>query len=40
MVGKDQVIDYARRKGITLEEAEKWLQPYLGYEEKQDENTT
>ncbi|GAA5484442.1 vitamin B12 dependent-methionine synthase activation domain-containing protein [Haloferula sargassicola] len=28
---KDQVEDYARRKGWTLEEAEKWLGPWLGY---------
>jgi len=28
---KDQVEDYARRKGITLQEAEKWLGPWLGY---------
>jgi 5-methyltetrahydrofolate--homocysteine methyltransferase len=31
-VGKDQVEDYARRKGITLAEAERWLAPNLGYE--------
>ena len=28
---KDQVEDYARRKGWTLAEAEKWLAPNLGY---------
>ena len=28
---KDQVRDYAKRKGITVKEAEKWLQPNLGY---------
>jgi 5-methyltetrahydrofolate--homocysteine methyltransferase len=28
---KDQVEDYAHRKGMTLEEAEKWLSPWLGY---------
>ena len=28
---KDQVEDYAKRKGQTLEEAEKWLGPWLGY---------
>ncbi|NIP39604.1 MAG: methionine synthase [Candidatus Dadabacteria bacterium] len=27
----DQVIDYADRKGISLKEAERWLQPNLGY---------
>ncbi|MFD2255601.1 methionine synthase [Luteolibacter algae] len=28
---KDQVEDYAQRKGMTVEEAEKWLGPWLGY---------
>jgi 5-methyltetrahydrofolate--homocysteine methyltransferase len=31
-IARDQVEDYARRKGMTLEEAEKWLAPNLGYE--------
>ncbi|HKH12323.1 MAG TPA: vitamin B12 dependent-methionine synthase activation domain-containing protein, partial [Rubrobacter sp.] len=31
-IGRDQVADYAGRKGWTLEEAEKWLSPNLGYE--------
>jgi len=31
-IGKDQVEDYARRKGISLSEAERWLAPNLGYE--------
>ncbi len=30
-IAKDQVADYARRKGWTLEEAERWLAPVLGY---------
>lgn len=30
-IQKDQVEDYARRKGMTIEEAEKWLAPALGY---------
>jgi 5-methyltetrahydrofolate--homocysteine methyltransferase len=30
-VGRDQVEDYARRKGWTLAEAERWLSPNLGY---------
>ncbi|MGY1840672.1 MULTISPECIES: methionine synthase [unclassified Modestobacter] len=30
-VGRDQVEDYARRKGWTVTEAEKWLSPNLGY---------
>jgi 5-methyltetrahydrofolate--homocysteine methyltransferase len=29
---KDQVEDYARRKGWTLAEAERWLAPNLGYQ--------
>ena len=28
---KDQVEDYANRKGQSLEECEKWLGPWLGY---------
>jgi 5-methyltetrahydrofolate--homocysteine methyltransferase len=31
MVDKDQVEDYARRKGWTLAEAERWLAPVLAY---------
>ena len=31
-INKDQVVDYARRKGMTLTEAERWLAPNLGYE--------
>ena len=31
-LGQDQVADYARRKGWTLREAERWLAPNLGYE--------
>ncbi|MGY1753326.1 methionine synthase [Blastococcus sp. SYSU D01042] len=30
-VGRDQVEDYAARKGWTVAEAEKWLSPNLGY---------
>jgi 5-methyltetrahydrofolate--homocysteine methyltransferase len=30
-VGRDQVEDYARRKGWTVDVAEKWLSPNLGY---------
>lgn len=30
-IEKDQVEDYARRKGMTVEEAEKWLGPNLNY---------
>jgi 5-methyltetrahydrofolate--homocysteine methyltransferase len=28
---KDQIEDYAKRKEMTLQEAEKWLGPWLGY---------
>jgi 5-methyltetrahydrofolate--homocysteine methyltransferase len=31
-IGRDQVEDYARRKGMTADEAERWLTPNLGYE--------
>ncbi|MBM3346574.1 MAG: methionine synthase [Betaproteobacteria bacterium] len=31
-IGEDQVRDYARRKGMALEEAERWLAPVLGYD--------
>jgi len=30
-LGKDQIEDYAQRKGFTLEETEKWLGPWLNY---------
>ncbi|MBI5535178.1 MAG: methionine synthase [Deltaproteobacteria bacterium] len=33
-VGRDQVEDYAMRKGMTVEQAERWLSPNLGYEKK------
>ncbi|WP_437619392.1 methionine synthase [Sorangium sp. So ce1151] len=33
-LGRDQVADYAKRKGITVEEAERWLSPSLGYDPK------
>ena len=31
VVAKDQVEDYAKRKGMTVEEMERWLGPWLGY---------
>ncbi len=31
-LGKDQVEDYAERKGWTVKEAERWLSPNLGYD--------
>lgn len=30
-IAKDQVDDYARRKGMSIEEAERWLSPSLSY---------
>lgn len=30
-IGKDQVMDYHKRKGMSLEEIEKWLAPILNY---------
>jgi 5-methyltetrahydrofolate--homocysteine methyltransferase len=31
-IDRDQVEDYAQRKGMSVEEAERWLSPNLGYE--------
>jgi 5-methyltetrahydrofolate--homocysteine methyltransferase len=31
-IGEDQVTDYARRKGISVPEVERWLAPNLAYE--------
>ncbi|MCK6691234.1 MAG: methionine synthase [Thermoanaerobaculia bacterium] len=31
-IGKDQVEDYARRKGMSVAEAERWLAPVLNYD--------
>jgi 5-methyltetrahydrofolate--homocysteine methyltransferase len=33
-IGRDQVADYAARKGWSLEEAERWLGPILNYDPK------
>jgi 5-methyltetrahydrofolate--homocysteine methyltransferase len=30
-IDRDQVADYAQRKGWTIQEVEKWLAPNLGY---------
>jgi 5-methyltetrahydrofolate--homocysteine methyltransferase len=30
-IGKDQVSDYAKRKGLSIEETERWLAPNLSY---------
>jgi 5-methyltetrahydrofolate--homocysteine methyltransferase len=32
-IGRDQVRDYAERKGMTVQVAERWLSPNLGYDE-------
>ena len=31
-IGRDQVVDYQRRKGKTLQEIERWLRPALNYD--------
>lgn len=31
-IGRDQVADYARRKGMAIREIERWLAPNLGYD--------
>jgi 5-methyltetrahydrofolate--homocysteine methyltransferase len=31
-IAKDQVADYAQRKGMTVQQVERWLAPNLGYE--------
>jgi 5-methyltetrahydrofolate--homocysteine methyltransferase len=33
-IGRDQVADYAARKGWSIEEAERWLAPLLNYDPK------
>jgi len=33
-IGPDQVADYAARKGMSIEDAERWLAPNLGYTPK------
>ncbi|CAN5899920.1 methionine synthase [soil metagenome] len=30
-IGRDQLDDYAKRRGCTIEQAEKWLRPNIGY---------
>jgi 5-methyltetrahydrofolate--homocysteine methyltransferase len=32
-IGKDQVLDYHKRKGLSIEETERWLRPILNYDE-------
>jgi 5-methyltetrahydrofolate--homocysteine methyltransferase len=37
-IGRDQVEDYARRKGWSVAKAEEWLAPSLGYEPEEVED--
>src|SRR5262249_49293258 len=32
LIARDQVADYAARKGMTIAEVERWLAPNLGYD--------
>ena len=34
-IGRDQIVDYAERKKMKVEEAERWLSPYLDYDPDQ-----
>ena len=31
-IGRDQVVDYAERKGMSVAEVERWLGPNLNYD--------
>jgi len=31
-IKRDQVADYAKRKGMSIEQTERWLSPILGYD--------
>jgi 5-methyltetrahydrofolate--homocysteine methyltransferase len=31
-IGKDQIVDYAQRKAMSVEEVERWLSPVLNYQ--------
>ncbi|MGH9326485.1 MAG: methionine synthase [Terriglobia bacterium] len=35
-IGRDQVVEYHRRKGLDLQTVERWLAPILAYEPQQD----
>src|SRR6185295_9111410 len=39
-LGRDQLLDYHLRKGMTLQEVEKWLGPYLNYQPSAGETST
>jgi len=32
LIDRDQVVDFAKRKAISIEEAQRWLRPNLGYD--------
>ena len=34
-IGKDQVVDYAARKGVSVQDCEQLLAPSLGYDPEQ-----
>jgi 5-methyltetrahydrofolate--homocysteine methyltransferase len=38
-IGRDQVADYAARKGLTVPEVERWLAPNLAYDPRREEKT-
>ena len=33
-IGRDQILDYARRRGVPMAEVERWLRPNLAYDPK------
>ncbi len=35
-IGRDQILDYSPRKGMTVQEIERWLGPWLNYEPARD----
>lgn len=35
-IGRDQVEDYAERRGVSIAQVERWLGPNLGYEPSRD----
>ena len=37
-LGKDQIMEYSKRKNVSLEYIEKWLGPYLSYSPKKSNN--
>lgn len=39
-IDRDQVEDYARRKGMSIAEVEYWLAPNLGYERQRSTDAT